>query len=243
MTVATWVHTPLMTERHYLKEWSPVLGRDMELLVFGNAGLPLLVFPTSMGRFFQWEDFGMVDALRDKIEAGFVQLFCVDSVDEESWYASWKQPRDRVRRHLEYESYLADELIPRLPEPPVGVGSSFGALHALLLAVRRPSKVRGFIGMSGAYETRRWLDGYFDDDVYFTDPMSFLPGLADRAYLDPIGRMDKKIIATGEGDPNVEDSRHVAGLLNDRGLNVWFDLVPGWAHDWPYWKEMIRRYV
>ena len=88
MTVATWVHTPLMTERHYLKEWSPVLGRDMELLVFGNAGLPLLVFPTSMGRFFQWEDFGMVDALRDKIEAGFVQLFCVDSVDERSEFSA-----------------------------------------------------------------------------------------------------------------------------------------------------------
>ena len=154
--VATWLHTALMTERHYLKEWSPALGRDMELLVFGHTGLPLLVFPTSMGRFYQWEDFGMVDALRDKIDAGFIRLFCVDSVDEESWYATWKQPPDRVRRHLEYESYLADELIPGLPEPPVGIGTSFGALHALLLAVRRPWAVRGFIGMSGAYETKRY---------------------------------------------------------------------------------------
>src|SRR6266480_3291649 len=194
-----------MTERHYLKEWSPALGRDMELLVFGHTGLPLLVFPTSMGRFYQWEDFGMVDALRDKIDAGFIRLFCVDSVDEESWYATWKQPPDRVRRHLEYESYLADELIPGLPEPPVGIGTSFGALHALLLAVRRPWAVRGFIGMSGAYETKRWLDGYLDEDAYFTDPLSFLPGLNDQRYVEPIGRMEKKVIASGEGDPNVDD--------------------------------------
>ena len=80
-------------------------------------------------------------------------------------------------------------------------------------------------------------------DAYFTDPLSFLPGLNDQRYLEPIGRMEKKVIASGEGDPNVDDSRRVAGVLNDKGLGVWFDLVPGWAHDWPYWGEMVRRYV
>ena len=35
--------------REYHKWYSPRLGRDMELLVFGHAGLPVLVFPTSGG--------------------------------------------------------------------------------------------------------------------------------------------------------------------------------------------------
>lgn len=215
----------------------------MELLAFGHAGLPLLVFPTSMGRFYQWEDFGMVEALGDKIEEGYLRLFCVDSVDEDSWYAEWKRPADRVKRHLEYERYLIDEVIARLPQLPVAIGSSFGAFHAYLLATRRPQVLSGFIGLSGAYDAARWLDGYMDDEVYFSDPFAFLPLLSDDGYLEPLRRMEKKVIATGEDDPNVEDSRRAAGLLRDKGVDVNLDVWDGWAHDWPYWKEMIHRYV
>ena len=215
----------------------------METLAFGHGGLPLLVFPTSQGRFYQWEDFGMVEALADKIDAGSTRLVCVDSVDEESWYANWKRPGDRVRRHLDYERYLLEEVIARLPDRPVGVGTSFGAFHAVLLALRHPWAVRGFVGMSGAYSTRHWLDGYFDQEVYFTDPISFLPGLGDECYLGPLREMEKKVVATGEGDPNVEESKRVAGLMQAKGLDVWLDVWQGWAHDWPYWKEMIRKYV
>ena len=54
---------PVMN-REYHKWHSPALGRDMELLVFGHAGTPYLVFPTSMGRFFDYENRGMIDAVR-----------------------------------------------------------------------------------------------------------------------------------------------------------------------------------
>ncbi|HWE63584.1 MAG TPA: esterase, partial [Chloroflexota bacterium] len=70
-------------EREYQHWHSPVLNREMELLVFGRGGAAVLVFPTSMGRFYQYEDFGMVEALRHHIEQGWIQLFCVDSVDME----------------------------------------------------------------------------------------------------------------------------------------------------------------
>ena len=40
-------------QRDYIREHSRALGRDMELLHFGHAGRPLLVFPTSMGRFYR----------------------------------------------------------------------------------------------------------------------------------------------------------------------------------------------
>lgn len=229
--------------REYLREWSGALGRDMEALRFGAAGLPLLVFPTSMGRFYQWEDFGMVEALRDKIEAGYIQLWCADSVDDESWYARSRPPRDRVLRHLAYERYVLDELVPRVPRPPVAVGTSFGALHALLFALRHPQRLAGFVALSGAFDTQRRLDGYFDDDVYYTNPLAFLPGLADEAYLGPLRGMLKKVVATGEEDPHVGESVRVGTLLREKGVDVALDLWPGWSHDWPYWKEMMRRYV
>jgi esterase/lipase superfamily enzyme len=237
--------TNTITELHrdYVKEYSPSLGRDMELLHFGHAGRTLLAFPTSQGRFYQWEDFGLVGAIADFIESGAVQLVCVDSVDAESWYARDRPPADRVRRHLEYEAYILDEILPRLPGPPVACGASFGALHSVLLAARHPSRVGGFIGLSGAYDTSRWLDGYHDDSVYFTNLVEFLPGLNDEAYLGPLRAQHPKVIATGAEDPNVDDSRRVAGLLRDKGVDVGLEIWPGWAHDWPYWKEMLRKYL
>lgn len=229
--------------RAYAKDWSSALGRDMEVLRFGQAGLPVLAFPTSMGRYYQWEDFGMVGALADKIEAGHIQMFCVDSVDNESWYANGAHPRDRVRRHLDYERYIVDEMLPRLPGPPVTAGSSFGALHAVLFAVRFPTRFSGFIAMSGAFNSRRWLDGYYDDDVYFTNLFDFLPGLSDEGYLGPLRRMEKKVIATGQDDPSVVESVQLGNLMNEKGLGVRLDLWDGWSHDWPFWEEMMRRYV
>jgi len=228
--------------RQYLKEWSPALGREMEILRFGGGGLPLLVFPTSQGRFYQWEDFGMVAALQDKIEAGYIQLWCVDSVDSESWYAPGP-PAARVQRHLQYERYLLDEVLPRLGGRPVAAGTSFGALHSLLLALRHPTRLGGFVGLSGAYDTQRWLDGNQEGQAYFINPMAFLPGLSDEAYLRPLRDMEKKVIASGEQDPNVAESRRVGTLLQEKGVGARLDLWPGWAHDWPYWKEMMRKYV
>ena len=71
--------------REYHKAYSQELNRDMEALVYGHAGTPLLVFPTSMGRFFEYEDRGMIGTLAPKIERGELQVFCPDAVDTESW--------------------------------------------------------------------------------------------------------------------------------------------------------------
>ena len=35
----------------------------MELLVFGHAGMPVLIFPTSQGKYFEYEDRGMTGVL------------------------------------------------------------------------------------------------------------------------------------------------------------------------------------
>src|SRR5580704_506556 len=97
--------------REYHKWYSPRLGREMELLVFGHAGLPVLVFPTSGGRFYEFEDCGMVAALADKIDAGRLQFFCVDSVNLESWYNLRLPPRLRIARQMQYEDYLLREAV------------------------------------------------------------------------------------------------------------------------------------
>jgi len=58
-------HGPRIPQVH-----SPNLGQDMELLVFGQAGQPYIVFPTSSGRFFDFENNGMVHAAERFLEEG-----------------------------------------------------------------------------------------------------------------------------------------------------------------------------
>jgi esterase/lipase superfamily enzyme len=103
--------------------------------VFGRPGARVLVFPSPMGRFFEWEDQGMIGALGDHLERGWIQLCCGDSVDAESWYAKWKHPADRARSHARCDRYLHDEVLPftrhRNDNPfLITTGASFGAYHA-----------------------------------------------------------------------------------------------------------------
>lgn len=222
----------------------------MDLLVFGHGGPPVLVFPTSMGAYFEYEDRGMVGALADKLDQGALQLHCVSSVDEESWYNRHVHPRARVARHLQYERYLVDEVVPFVrhanaaSHSGIGVtGCSFGGYHALVLALRRPDLFRSTITIGGAFDLEQFLDGYYDDDCYFLNPRHFLPNLADPHRLEQY-RHSKWILVTGEHDICRGANEAMAHLLGSKGiphsLHVWGH---GSKHDWPDWHPMAAAYL
>ena len=234
-------------KRVYRSWESRALGRPMELLVFGERGMPVIVFPTSMGAFYQWEDFGMVAHLQGRIDAGYLQLWCIDSIDGESFYDNGKPPEDRARRHIDYERYVLDELVPAIRESNPNeyrclVGASFGAFHAAVMALRHPEIARKIVCLSGAFDASRWLDGRRDGECYFVNPLAFLPGLSDERYLAPL-RSSEIIIATGDEDANAHESRAVAALLQQKGVPAALHLWRGWSHDWPYWKEMVDVFL
>jgi esterase/lipase superfamily enzyme len=219
----------------------------MELLVFGHMGAPVLVFPTSMGRFFEWEDRGMVDALRDHIANGWIQLWCVDSVDSESWYARWKHPADRAHRNGEYERYLLEEVLPlirhRNPNPfLIATGASFGAYHAANFAFRHPHLAGRLIGLSGLYDIKGITHGYEDAAVYAHNPAHFVANERDPRRIDAMRRMDV-VLAVGRDDPNFGNNEYFSGMLWSQGIWNAFRVWDGWAHDWPWWRDMIRHYI
>jgi esterase/lipase superfamily enzyme len=233
--------------REYHRWHSPSLGRDMELLVFGHSGARVLVFPTSLGKFYEWEDRGMVAALGEQLERGWIQLYCVDSVDAESWYARWAHPAGRAARHAQYDQYLLREVLPlscHKNDNPflIVTGASFGAYHAANFAFRYPDRVGRIIGLSGIYDIDRWADGYSDDNVYFHNPTAYLANEHDGWRLDQLRRLDI-ILATGRDDPNRGSSERLSTLLWDKGIGNALRLWDGWAHDWPWWRDMIRLYI
>jgi len=233
--------------REYQRWFSPVLGRDMELLIFGHAGARVLVFPTSMGRYFEWEDRGMVGALREHLERGWIQLYCVDSVDEYTWYAKYIHPAERARRHGLYEAYLLNEVLPlsthRNANPfLITTGASFGAYHALNLALRHPHLVGRTIGMSGLYDINEQTGGYSDESVYFNNPADFIQNEHDPWRLEALRRIDI-ILAIGRDDAMRANNEWISRVLWEKGIGNALRLWDGWAHDWPWWREMIVRYI
>ncbi len=95
-----------MNERH-LRWFTPYLSRDFEMLAFGNGGgLPLILYPTSFGRFYQNKDFHLIDAIAGYIDSGRVTVYCPDAIDLESFYNKWIHPADRMRTHNAYENVI-----------------------------------------------------------------------------------------------------------------------------------------
>ncbi len=232
--------------REYHRWYSQHLGHDMELLIFGHAGTPYLVFPSSMGSFYEYEDTGMVGAIAEKVRHGLVQLFCVSSADRESWYNRGAHPRHRVERALAYEQYLLEDVLPLVRGRNgngLGVtGCSFGAYQALTLALRHPDVVTSCVVMSGAFDIHPFLDGYFDQDCYFLCPTDFLPGLEDAWYLDRY-RSRKWVLATGEHDICLRENERLSNLLTSKGIPHSLHVWQGMWHDWPWWQKMAQAYL
>jgi esterase/lipase superfamily enzyme len=230
--------------REYHKWYSPSLGRDMELLVFGHAGLPVIVFPTSMGRFFDYENRNMISIIGDQYERGQIQAFCVDSVDAESWYNKSIHPAQRAARHEQYDHYLVNEVVPfvrsRNSSSELTVtGCSFGGYHSANFALKHPQIVTEFISMGGAFDIHQFLDGYYDDNCYFNCPPDFLPNLNDPA----VNRMNI-VLAAGEYDICRAENERLSGIFASKNiahtLDIWGD---GAGHDWPWWQAMVVKFL
>ena len=233
--------------REYHKWFSPRLGRNMELLVFGHGGTPMLVFPTSMGRFFDYENRDMIDAVRGKYESGQLQAFCVDSVDSESWYNKAVHPAQRAARHVEYDQYLTSEVIPfirsRNASPELTVtGCSFGGYHSANFALRHPEIVTHCVSMGGAFDIHQFLNGYYDENCYFNCPPDFLPNLNAAWFLDRYRQM-KIVLATGETDICLAENRRLSEIMSGKGIPHWLDVWgDGTGHDWPWWRAMAQKF-
>jgi esterase/lipase superfamily enzyme len=219
----------------------------MELLAYGHGGARVIVFPTSMGRFYEWEDREMIAALGEHIRNGWLQLYCVDSVDEESWYARHRHPGERAWRHLQYDAYIRDEVLPltraRNGNPfLITSGTSFGAYHAANFAFRYPHLVNRVVALSGLYDIKEMTRGYSDDNVYYNDPSHFILNEHDPARLEALRRMNI-ILAVGRDDPSYLNNVHLSRALSGKGIWNSLEVWDGWVHDWPWWRQMIVRYI
>jgi esterase/lipase superfamily enzyme len=235
----------------YYKWYSDHLNQDMELKIYGHAGRPILVFPCQGGRFYEFEDFGMVDVCRWFIDEGKFQFYAVDSVDFQSWANSGAHPSDRAKRHEHYDQYITYEFAPFFrqhsrADKAITYGASMGAYHAANFFFRHPDIFDGVIALSGIYRLEMFIGEYMDESVYLNTPLAYLPNLKDPAYLEQYQKSDI-IICTGQGaweEPMLTDTRTLDKILDEKKLPHWVDI---WGsdvnHDWPWWRKMLPYFL
>jgi esterase/lipase superfamily enzyme len=119
-----------------------------------------------------------------------------------------------------------------------------GAYHAANQLFRRPDLFAGMIAMSGNYNITNFTDGYYDENVFYNDPLSYLPNLGGE-YLNMLQHKKDIHILSGQGNyERPEGSRELAGILASKGipcnLDIWGYDMP---HDWPTWRAMIKYYI
>jgi esterase/lipase superfamily enzyme len=225
----------------------------MPLKVYGYYGKPVLVFPAQGGRFYEFEDFGMIQACAPFIESGKIKVFTLDSLDNQSWSNQAAHPAERARRHEDFDRYVVEEVVPFIHDHCGGssqkiltTGVSMGAYHAANFFFRHPDVFDSLIAISGLFRLNYFIGDYMDETVYFNTPLAYLPNLDDPWYLDRY-RCSRIIVCAGQGawdDPMLHDTLELKRILESKDIPAWIDI---WGHDvnhdWPWWRRMLPYFL
>ncbi len=231
----------------YHKWHSQYLDREMQMLVFGYSGYPIILFPPEKGNYYDSKDSGLIATVQNYLESGKIKIYSPEVIDSESWYNFNIHPSERVKKHIVYEKIVLNDIIEfakyETGQRYVGLaGCSFGAYHALNLAFRHPDKVNSIISMGGFFNIKQFIYGYYDDNCYFNNPPDYLPNLEDRWYIDKMRAM-KIFLGTGEYDYTIEENRFMSKLLSSKNIVHQFDVYLSAGHDWHVWKIMFANYI
>jgi esterase/lipase superfamily enzyme len=235
-----------------LTSWhSPSTNREMPIAMYGWHGFAILMIPTAAADYLEYERFQLIDSIAPFIDAGKCKVFSINSMNNESWMNYGMNGRDKMIRHLAFNDYVYNEVIPFIKSntswdtPIFTCGASFGALHSANLFFKRPDLINGCLAMSGVYDLTEYTRGYYDEDVYYNSPMHFMPNLTNHYILEQIRSSGHIHLVTGSGEyEDPDSSKRFAKVLYDKG--IWYELDV-WGqdmrHDWPTWRNMLPHYL
>ncbi len=253
LQTSTVISNEKNARRHYKKWYSPHLQRDMEMLVFGFAGKPVIFFPTRTARFYDYEDWKVIEALQPKIDSGELQIFCIDSADKQSFYNKSITPAERILKHNLFERYILQEVFAfiktiNLHPEIISAGCSLGAYHAVNIAFRYPQLFHKVVGMSGRYDITIQLpyfedlfEGYRDNHILYHMPTQYLPLIQSENLINQLRKLEI-IIAIGNEDAFLQNNQLLHTQLENKQIQHEFHIWKGEAHKAQYWSEMVQIY-
>jgi esterase/lipase superfamily enzyme len=234
-----------------VQRWfSDRMQEEITVVRWGDVGRPVLIFPSAGGDAQEAERNGLVDACGELLAQGRVKLYSVDSIAGQAMVAKTGSPEHRTWLLNQFHECIRREVVPAIHSDLGGqaldvitAGASIGAFNAVAVLCRYPDVFSAAIGMSGSYRIERFYDQAWTQDLYFSAPLQFLPGL-DGPQLDQL-RQRFAVLASGEGAwEDVGESWRMAAALGARQIpNRVDNWGPQWAHDWPSWRAMLPQYL
>jgi esterase/lipase superfamily enzyme len=230
-------------KEEYFKWYSSYVSRDVQMLVIGHAGFPVILFPTSMGSFHENKDMGLIESAQWFLEQGLIQIYCPDSNDGLSFYNKGVHPHQRIQNHIAYDKMICHEVVERVRlntsvAKVAMAGCSFGGYHAANFAFRHPGYVSHMFSMSGAFDIRDFMDADQHDDIFYNSPLEYLPGLQDYELWNM-----RIILGTSNWDICYDANLKLHHALKEKNVDHWLDIRQDKPHDWPVWREMFPHYL
>src|SRR5262247_1656621 len=213
-------------DRRITSWFSPNLQMEMPLVAYGHTGQTLLMLPTAAADYLEYERFYLVDAIKPLIEAGKLRAYSVNSVNRYSLLNEQMPAAMKAELLTRYDRYITDEVLPLIRKDcangetrPLTTGASLGAFLAANEYFKHPDVFRGVIAMSGSYDVRAYLKDYYDDNVYFNNPVDYLPNLNDNFFLPLLQKADSIVILTGQGNYEAPERRRtLSEILHAKGI-------------------------
>ena len=239
----------MQREAHYW--FSERLGREMGVVVYGHYGVPLLAFPTTGGDEWEYEQQGVIATIAPFIDAGRIKVFAVNTNHRDSFANRAAHPRHRSWMQARYDDYIVSEVVPfirshcRTWEVPIWTfGASLGAYHAVNVLLKHPEVFKRCYALSGVYDMKRFMDGEYDDNFYFNNPVDYMGNLSEATTLHHLASCDIHL-ATGTGPwEKPEEAYRLSSILRASGVPHHLDdWGPQGGHDWPYWRHQLWEYL
>jgi len=233
-----------MTENFH-KWYSQWIGETFRMLVFGESGIPIILFPQAGTHYYDYKDFGVIESLKEFVEDGKIVIYCPDSYDLKSWMNFEVDPEERVKAYLKFEQTIINDVVgfakfeTQLDKAIFG-GFGFGGYQALNLTLKYPELAHGLITIGGDYEVKKFVDGFFDDDVYYNSPLDYLHGLTDTEYIENYKKI-KYVLCSGSKDESFGQNRYISKLLYEKNVNHLFDVYPYKLDSYEACKQVLNN--
>ena len=232
-----------MAKVQHTQYYSNTLNRNINLEVTGHWGHPILMFPSSGGKYTQNSDFGLNESVMKYVEEGRIKLYNVETIDMLTFYAD-DLPSDIIIHNYElYMQFLKNELIPYIQDECnthrlAVAGCSFGGFHAANTAFRFPDVISHLFSLSGVFSIRNFTPNSDDMRIYFNCPNEFMANEESWKYNHM-----KIVLSTSDWDSCKPKNENMAGILESKGIPYWYDEKKWIEHDWPLWKMVFPAYV
>ena len=233
--------------------FSRILGREMPCRIYGFGGKPCLVFPSQDGKESDFENFRMTDVAEPYLRAGKLQLFCIGSMDRETWADQTGDPRRRIERHEQWYRSITEELLPeihrinRSGQKLMTMGCSMGGAHSTNFFLRRPDLFDTLLSLSGIFSAGYFFGDYMDDLVYLNSPIDYMRNFPPNHPYSALFAQSRMIFCVGQGsweEDMLASMRELEHIFQQKGIAAWFDY---WgadvSHDWPWWRIQFEYFL